>query len=88
MNSMTIGLLWFDNDKSSDLSAKVQRASEHYRRRFGRKPELCFINPRMVGTATSEATPVEKVGGVELATSHTILMHHFWLGQREPIATA
>lgn len=82
MNSMTTGLLWFDNDKSSDLSTKVQRASDHYRRRFGRTPEVCFIHPNMVATSSGETTPVEKVAGVELATSRTILMHHFWLGQK------
>ena len=82
---MDIGLLWFDDDKKRDLFAKVMRAAGHYQKRFGRKPQVCFVNPNMFDTDARSDMPVTPDGvvtpnGVVLQSSTTILMHHFWLG--------
>ena len=76
---MEIGLLWFDDDKKRDLPAKVIRAANHYKQRFGRKPELCFVNPSMLGDDEEKIKP----GGVILQSSSTVLMNHFWLGMND-----
>jgi len=73
---MNIGMLWFDNDKKSDLSSKIQRAASYYRDKYGRTPNLCFIHPSMLGT-----TPVSTNGsGIEVRTTRSVLPNHFWLG--------
>ena len=71
---MNIGMLWFDNDSKADIGAKIQRAAEYYKRKYGRDPNLCFVHPSMVATSD------ERMNGVELRTSQSVLPNHFWLG--------
>jgi hypothetical protein len=71
---MNIGMLWFDNDTKADLPAKVQRAAEYYKRKYGRDPNLCFVHPSMI------ASPLKPTNGVELRTSQSVLPNHLWLG--------
>lgn len=71
---MNIGMLWFDNDSKADLTAKIQRAAEYYKRKYGRDPNLCFVHPSMV------AAPLNQAAGVELRTSQSVLPNHLWLG--------
>ena len=42
---MEVGLLWFDADPKRDLSEKVARAVSRFQDKFGRRPNLCYINP-------------------------------------------
>ena len=73
---MNIGMLWFDNDKKSDLSDKIQRAASYYRDKYGRTPNLCFVHPSMLGSI-----PVNTNGsGIEVRTTRSVLPNHFWLG--------
>lgn len=74
---MNIGMLWFDNDKASDLPAKVARAAAHYRQKYGRSAELCFVHP-----AALEGVDLT-VAGVKVAGSKTVLPGHFWIGVKE-----
>jgi len=76
---MKTGLLWFDNDSKRDVSDKVARAAAHYQRKYGRVPQLCFVNPSVLGVDGSGM----RVAGVEVLSSHTVLPHHFWLGIRD-----
>ena len=32
---MNIGMLWFDNDKKTDLAGKITRAADYYRNKYG-----------------------------------------------------
>jgi hypothetical protein len=74
---MKIGMLWFDNDSTTDLAAKVLRAAAHYRRKYGQQPNQCFVN--------TEALPQGEVqvGGIVVRPSSTVLPHHFWMGEAE-----
>ncbi len=76
---MTTGLLWFDNDAGRDLAAKVARAAAHYQQKYGRPPQLCFVNPAALNGKNNSA----RVAGVEVVPSRTVLPHHFWLGMKE-----
>ena len=76
---MEIGLLWFDNDKKRDLPTKVQRAAEHYEHKFGYLPDICFVHPSQL----PENGSAIKTGAIVVKPSHTVLCHHFWLGQDE-----
>jgi hypothetical protein len=74
---MRIGMLWFDDNKSRDLSDKVERAAEHYEAKFGLRPTVCFVHPSMLIKATSP------IGGIELKGSNTVLPHHLWIGRND-----
>ena len=71
---MNIGMLWFDNDTKSDLTAKLRRAATYYQDKYGQAPNLCFVHPSMV---KAEAPPAN---GIELRTTRSVLPNHFWLG--------
>ncbi len=72
---MDIGMLWLDADKSRSFEEKVKRAVEYYKEKYGRFPELCFVNTRMV-------TDEKKVGRVRVIPQKTIMPNHFWLGMK------
>ena len=72
---MQEGLLWFDADPKRALNDKIAQAADRYRHKFGRKPNLCYINPMMLpGSEPSECN------GVRLVPSRHVLKHHFWIG--------
>jgi hypothetical protein len=75
---MNEGLLWFDADPKRALNEKVAQAADRYRHKFGRKPNLCYINPLMLpGSEPAECN------GVRLVPSRAVLKHHFWIGVEE-----
>jgi hypothetical protein len=74
---MKIGMLWLDDDKQRSLDEKVERAVEHYREKYGRLPELCFVNPNMVGEG------MQRVGKVEVRPFPQVQPHYFWLGMSQ-----
>ena len=76
---MKTGLLWFDGDAGRDLAAKVARAAAHYQQKYGRAPQLCFVNP---GALEGSRESV-RVAGLDVLASKTVLPNHFWLGQKE-----
>ena len=71
---MNIGMLWFDNDKKTDLSDKIKRAVSYYKEKYGQNPNLCFVHPSML-----KASPASEAG-IELRTTRSVLPNHFWLG--------
>ncbi|MBN2146155.1 MAG: hypothetical protein JW726_02160 [Anaerolineales bacterium] len=71
---MNIGMLWFDNDTKTDVSAKITRAANYYRSKYGTMPNLCFVHPKTLGNASPEAA------GIEVRTTRSVLPNHFWLG--------
>lgn len=81
---MKEGMLWLDDDKKRPLAEKGQgqpwlgRAADYYRRKYGRAPDTCQVNPKMM--QNGQAEPVSAVGTVTVSTSRMVLMHHFWLG--------
>lgn len=70
---MNTGLMWLDTDGKRSLEDKVQRAADHYREKYGRLPELCLVNCKLL-------TEDKKVGRVLVQPSKTVLPGHFWLG--------
>ena len=42
---MNTGMLWFDNDPKTALTAKIENAVDYYRHKYGRDPNLCLIHP-------------------------------------------
>lgn len=74
---MDTGMLWFDNDKLTDLAAKIERAAAYYSKKYGKQPDLCFMHPSMLAGNAPDAH------GIEVKTTQQILPNHFWLGINE-----
>ncbi len=70
---MKIGMMWLDTDKQRTLEEKVRRAAEYYRDKYGRFPELCLVNSRLLKDE-------KKVGRVKIQPAAAVLPGHFWLG--------
>jgi hypothetical protein len=83
---MDIGMLWFDNDKQADLHVKVNRAVTYYKKKYGQKPNICFVNPSMLSTngngthSRSGKGTAKPSNGIEIRESLTMLPNHFWIG--------
>lgn len=73
---MTTGMLWFDNDKQVDLSTKISRAADYYQKKYGRRPDLCFVHPSMIGGSL-------RTEGIEVKPTRQVLPNHLWLGVQE-----
>ncbi len=70
---LKIGMMWLDTDKKRTLEEKVQRATDYYRDKYGRLPELCLVNERLLDDE-------KKIGRVIVQPARSVLPGHFWLG--------
>lgn len=77
---MNVGLLWFDDDPRKSIEEKVQRVAAHYKRKYGRMPDLCYVHP---GVLSGDGGKVKTVDQVEVRARLTVLPHHFWVGMRD-----
>ncbi len=71
---MQAGMMWFDNDKNTTLAAKVKTAAAYYQKKYGRKPDLCMVNPKMLTEKES------KTGKISIRSYQPILPGHLWIG--------
>lgn len=71
---MNVGMLWLDVDAKRPLAEKVQRAVDYYQDKYGRLPDICHVNPQMLGESF-------QVGDIKVEPLPSVLLHHFWLGQ-------
>ena len=71
---MQAGMMWFDNDKETSLAAKVSKAAAYYRKKYGRSPNLCMVNPKMIG---EKGELDEKI---TIRPYQPIVTGHLWLG--------
>ncbi len=78
---MNIGMLWFDNDPKTDLGAKIARAADYYLKKYGQRPDLCFIHPSLL-------TQPVRSEGIEIRPNQSILPHHLWLGIHDTVISA
>jgi hypothetical protein len=91
---MDVGMLWFDNDQKSNLQERVQRAADYYARKYGKKPNLCFVHPSMLPQpveipANGNGADRLKAGAVEVRSSNSLLPNHFWIGvERQEVHAA
>jgi len=71
---MNAGMLWFDNDPKTALTAKIERAVTYYQKKYGRKPNLCLIHP----SALNGETPED--GKITIRPYRPVLPGHLWIG--------
>jgi hypothetical protein len=67
------------------LAEKVARAADRYRLKFGRRPNLCYVNSSTLDRVSAElaATSPVELNGVRLVPADNVLKHHFWIGVEE-----
>jgi hypothetical protein len=46
-SKMNTGMLWFDNDPKADFNTKINRATDYYLKKYGQRPDLCYVHPSM-----------------------------------------
>ncbi|MFT3892650.1 MAG: hypothetical protein QM730_13530 [Anaerolineales bacterium] len=70
---MHTGMLWFDDSKTT-LKTKIQKATEYYRKKYGRSPDLCLVHPSMLNDTNVEE---EKI---TVRPYRPVLPGHIWIG--------
>ncbi len=90
---MNVGMLWFDNDPKTALEAKIERAVNYYRKKYGRTPNLCLIHPSAAkdpasvggaGGKLKTGKPVQSgAEGVTVRPYRPVLPGHLWIGVEE-----
>ena len=76
MAKMTIGMLWFDNDKITTFLEKIVTAAAYYENKYGEPADTCFVNPAHLDKR-------ENLAGLTVKPSKSVLRNHFWLGKKE-----
>ena len=78
---MNTGMLWFDNDPKTELSAKIERAAAYYLQKYGHEPNLCLLHPSMLpGDGKTKAGKPPKV---KVRPYSPVLPGHLWIGVEE-----
>ncbi len=81
---MNVGMLWFDNDPRTALTAKITQAADYYRRKYGLVADLCLVHPSML--AGSPRDLVEGHAGKVLVRPNRIIQPgHLWIGKEDKI---
>ncbi len=73
---MHTGMLWFDNDPRTTLNLKIQKAMEYYRKKHGKIPTLCLINPAMMEKEQKQL----EVDKLTVRSYRPVMPGHFWIG--------
>jgi hypothetical protein len=73
---MHTGMLWFDNDPHVSLDIKIQKASQYYKQKYGRLPDLCLVHPNMLNGRKTD-TRDEKI---TVRPYRPVLPGHIWIG--------
>jgi len=83
---MNTGMMWFDNDPKTPLDVKIQKAADYYRKKYGRTPDLCLVNPGMLDTTKPE-TDSRQAGKILIRPLRSVLPGHLWIGVNEQLPT-
>ena len=79
---MNVGMLWFDNDPRTALTAKVARAADYYRQKYGLVPDLCLVHPSMLGGPRPDLVEGQ-AAQVTVRPDRLIQPGHLWIGTEE-----
>ena len=73
---MDEGMMWFDNDPKTDLTAKVSEAAAYYQKKYGNRPDTCIVHPTMSSSSVN-------LNGIEISTNRVIRPNYLWIGVAE-----
>lgn len=80
---MNVGMLWYDNDPRTALAIKISRASDYYRQKYGTNPDMCQVNPSMLGDRPDLVNG--QAGKVIVRPNRAVLPGHLWIGIEDKI---
>jgi hypothetical protein len=75
---MQTGLLWFDSDPGRGLAAKIEEAARRYCEKFGRPPDVCYVNKKTLNG--TELTLSLQGTALRVMPAANVLANHFWVG--------
>lgn len=73
---MQIGMLWLDDDPKIALQAKIIRAADYYRHKYGQVPNCCHVNPKDLDAEM-------QIGILTVKVDKSVLPKHLWIGMKE-----
>ncbi len=79
---ISVGWMWVDNRQDQDLREKVLAGAQRYRSKFGRSPNICYVNASLLNQ------PEVECQGVRIIGASNIPRHHFWMGVVEEESVA
>jgi hypothetical protein len=78
---MQVGMLWLDNDARNTLTARIARAADYYRSKYGDMPDLCLVHPSML--AEDHDLAAGRAGKVIVRPNRTVLPGYLWIGRED-----
>ncbi len=79
---MNVGMLWYDNDPRTELTAKVDRAAAYYRKKYGLVADLCLVHPSMLSGLRPDIIEGH-AGKVAVRPNRAIQPGHLWIGTED-----
>jgi len=73
---MQAGMMWYDNAKGG-LEAKLERAADYYRQKYGRLPNFCLVHP---GALAQFGVSEAMVGKIAVREFKSVMPNHLWIG--------
>ena len=74
---MHTGMLWqITNNPKTTLVEKIKQAVDYYHKKYGRKPELCLVNPSMM--TADDLSSVDHL--ITIRAYRPVLPNHLWIG--------
>ena len=70
---MTLGMMWLMNKKRVSVAEEIDKAADHYARKYGVAPTRCHINPVYMAEDSD-------VDGIDIVLDGNIAEQHIWLG--------
>ncbi len=71
---MHTGMMWFDNNSTTALTLKIEKALDYFRKKYGREPNLILVNPSMLNNEKPE------IGKITIRPYRLVLPGHLWVG--------
>lgn len=80
---MSTGMLWwFDARTDRTMNERVIEAALYFRRKYGKAPTLCLVNPAMVDQQGIFVEAPEQIK-VTVKPWRSVLPSHMWIGVDE-----
>ncbi len=70
---MNNGMLWYDNQTTKTVEARVQQAVDYFVAKYGHPPFCCFVPPEMLDE------PIQLDDSIKVIPNQRVLKNHIWL---------
>lgn len=79
---MNTAMMWLDTSTDKTLDRKVVEAALYFRKKYGKAPTLCLVNPSMVDQKGIFVEAPEQIK-VTVKPWKSVLPSHMWIGVDE-----